>query len=134
QIENMEIAKQMKIKGRGAVENPAGRFEKFSVCEDLDALETARLDEDFEEIRKVKTQVFKDTSRTIISTNDSPDVCMDVTLNPYRGCEHGCIYCFARPTHEYYGLSAGIDFETKIFAKTDAPELLRKKLESPKWI
>jgi DNA repair photolyase len=82
---------------------------------------------------RLPTQIFRDSSKSIISTNDSPDIGMEATLNPYRGCEHGCIYCYARPTHEYLGLSAGLDFETKIFAKTDAPQLLRKKLLLPSW-
>ena len=119
-------------KGRGALDNPAGRFETLSVAADPDL--DPELDEDGERVaRPLKTQVFHDTSRTILSTNDSPDIGMDFTLNPYRGCEHGCIYCFARPTHEYLGLSAGLDFETKIFAKPDAPQLLVEKLASPKW-
>lgn len=80
------------------------------------------------------TEYYKDTSRSIISTNDSPDVGFEVSLkNPYRGCEHGCIYCYARPTHEYLGLSSGLDFESKIFVKEDAPRLLRKELASSKW-
>src|SRR6185503_15780128 len=68
-----------------------------------------------------------------VTSNDSPDVGMEASVNPYRGCEHGCIYCYARPTHEYFGLSAGLDFETKIFVKERAPELLREELMSPKW-
>ena len=69
----------------------------------------------------------------MIAYNDSPDVGFDASVNPYRGCEHGCIYCYARPTHEYLGFSAGLDFETRILVKEDAPELLRKELASPKW-
>src|SRR6185369_9340432 len=70
---------------------------------------------------------------TIIARNHSPDVGFETSVNPYRGCEHGCIYCFARPTHEYLGFSSGLDFETKIMVKMDAPELLREELSSPKW-
>jgi DNA repair photolyase len=98
-----------------------GRFEK---------LETVYAEE---EARQVETEVFKDTSRSVISYNDSPDVGFSASLNPYRGCEHGCIYCYARPTHEYLGLSAGLDFETKLFAKPDAPELLRAELQKKSW-
>jgi DNA repair photolyase len=79
------------------------------------------------------TRFFRDTSRTALATNDSPDIPFRFSLNPYRGCEHGCIYCYARPTHEWLSLSAGIDFETQIFVKEDAPELLRKELASNKW-
>ena len=79
------------------------------------------------------TEYLPDTSRSIIAQNDSPDVGFEVSINPYRGCEHGCIYCYARPTHEYLGFSAGLDFETKIMVKHDAPELLRKALSSPRW-
>jgi len=123
------------LSGRGALENPAGRFEPLQVEEDAEALAAIPQAEDGEEWqpRQVKTQVFRDKSKSIISTNDSPDIGMEATLNPYRGCEHGCIYCFARPTHEYLGLSAGLDFETKIFAKPDAAKLLAEKLQSPGW-
>ncbi len=80
-----------------------------------------------------RTEYLPDRSRTIIAKNDSPDVGFEVSINPYRGCEHGCIYCYARPTHEFLGYSAGLDFETKILVKEDAPELLRKELSSPRW-
>jgi DNA repair photolyase len=79
------------------------------------------------------TVLFKDTTRTVIAYNESPDVGFDASVNPYRGCEHGCIYCYARPTHEYLGFSAGLDFETKIMVKEDAPALLRNELASPRW-
>src|SRR5205814_4999455 len=79
------------------------------------------------------TQFFKDNSDSIINYNDSPDVGFEASINPYRGCEHGCIYCYARPFHEYLGFSAGLDFETKIMVKENAPELLRRELASPKW-
>lgn len=79
------------------------------------------------------TQYFRDGTRTIITRNTSPDVGFETSLNPYRGCEHGCIYCYARPTHEYLGFSAGLDFESKIMVKTNAAELLRRELESPRW-
>ena len=81
----------------------------------------------------LRTQFLKDASRSIIAYNDSPDVGFNASVNPYRGCEHGCIYCYARPTHEYLGFSAGLDFETRVLVKEDAPELLRKELASPRW-
>jgi DNA repair photolyase len=112
-------------RGRGAPGNPAGRFERFAtVCEPVD---------DGDERPARPTELFRDTSKTILTTNDSPDVPMDVTINPYRGCEHGCIYCYARPYHEYLGLSAGVDFESKIFVKDQAPALLRKALMAKSW-
>ncbi len=120
------------IRGRGALENPAGRFEPLQVEADLEGAVPVEGEDDFPP-PKLRTQVFRDKSKSIISTNDSPDIGMDAMLNPYRGCEHGCIYCFARPTHEYLGLSAGLDFETKIFAKPDAPRLLEEKLKSRSW-
>jgi len=86
-----------------------------------------------EEKPRRPTQYFRDGTRTIITRNTSPDVGFETSLNPYRGCEHGCIYCYARPTHEYLGFSAGLDFESKIMVKTNAPELLRRELESPRW-
>ncbi|SMF39068.1 DNA repair photolyase [Tistlia consotensis] len=112
-------------KGRGAVTNQAGRFEPCTREAVDDGWST---DEALREATRVETQVLPDSSRTILASNDSPDVPFERSINPYRGCEHGCIYCFARPTHAYLGLSAGLDFETKIFAKHDAPALLRKEL------
>jgi len=127
------MSQQSHIRGRGALENPVGRFEPLQM--ESSPEESVEFDEDGNVIpeRQIKTQVFRDKSRTIISTNDSPDIGMEATLNPYRGCEHGCIYCFARPTHEYLGMSAGLDFETKIFAKPEAAQLLAEKLSSPGW-
>ncbi len=109
--------------GRGAGINPAGRFEPF-------AIEREAWDDDD---AHPATRLFRDASRSIISTNDSPDIGFDQSINVYRGCEHGCIYCYARPTHEFLGLSAGIDFETKIFLKPDAPALLRAALLHPRY-
>jgi DNA repair photolyase len=113
------------IHGRGALSNPPNRFEPID------------LEPDFEhgdpESPAPQTQFFRDTSRTIIAQNDSPDVGFEFSINPYRGCEHGCIYCYARPTHEYLSLSSGVDFESKIFVKLDAPKLLREELAKPKW-
>ncbi|HKW14299.1 MAG TPA: PA0069 family radical SAM protein, partial [Candidatus Krumholzibacteria bacterium] len=89
--------------------------------------------EDTDAPRQVPTEYFRDNTRGIIARNDSPDVGFDASINVYRGCAHGCSYCFARPTHEYLGLSAGLDFETKIFVKENAPELLREELSKPSW-
>ncbi len=83
--------------------------------------------------RRIPTRVYRDKSRTLINPVDSPDLNFSWSINPYRGCEHGCIYCYARPTHETFGLSSGLDFETRIFAKTDAAEMLRRELSMPKW-
>ena len=128
---DLQIVKN--LRGRGALENPAGRFEPLQVEADLEGYLPGEGDDDNDAPPAPRTEVFRDRSKSIISTNDSPDIGMDATLNPYRGCEHGCIYCFARPTHEYLGLSVGLDFETKIFAKPDAARLLQEKLQSPKW-
>jgi DNA repair photolyase len=111
---------------RGAGRNPPNRFERLSLERDADW--------DPEQDPLPRTQFFRDRSRTIISSNDSPDIAFEASLNPYRGCEHGCIYCFARPTHEYLGFSSGLDFETKIMVKEDAPKLLREELSSPGWV
>ena len=118
-------------KGRGARLNPPNRFETTH-----HELELEQVEEDEEYLAALgrpKTEFLVDRSRSIIATNDSPDVGFEVSINPYRGCEHGCIYCYARPTHEYIGFSAGLDFETKILVKHDAPELLRKALSAPGW-
>lgn len=133
--ESLEQQKRPPVRGRGTSDNPAGRFEKLAVEWDPDSYEQEiwAEGESPEQGRQLKTEIFRDFSKTIISTNDSPDIGMEATLNPYRGCEHGCIYCYARPTHEYLGMSAGLDFETKIFAKPDAPQLLAQKLSSTQW-
>src|SRR5207237_223656 len=117
------------IHGRGAAHNPANRFDRIAVETDGDYLDTI----DPEERADPSTIYLKDTARTIIAHNDSPDVGFEYSINPYRGCSHGCIYCYARPTHEFFGLSAGLDFETNVFVKEDAPELLKKELTLPKW-
>src|SRR5205809_6557253 len=119
------------IHGRGASWSPANRFEKLHI--DLGDLDVVQIDQDREERPRRVTQYFRDGTKTIISRNNSPDVGFETSVNPYRGCEHGCIYCYARPTHEYLGFSAGLDFESKIMVKMDAPELLRTELESPRW-
>jgi len=119
------------IHGRGASWSPANRFEKLHV----DLTDTDVVDEDPEagEQPRRATQYFEDKTKTIIARNQSPDVGFEVSINPYRGCEHGCIYCFARPTHEYLGFSAGLDFESRIMVKPDAPRLLEAELSSPQW-
>ncbi|ASS54236.1 PA0069 family radical SAM protein [Rhizobium leguminosarum] len=112
-------------RGRGAGLNPTGRFE---------ALQRETVDDGWqtwEELPPFKTEVQVEKPRTAITRNESPDIPFDRSINPYRGCEHGCIYCFARPTHAYMGLSAGLDFETKLFAKPDAAKLLERELAKP---
>jgi DNA repair photolyase len=119
------------IRGRGASWSPANRFEKLHV--DLNDLDVVDVDFETEGRPQRATQYFRDGTKSVITRNSSPDVGFETSLNPYRGCEHGCIYCYARPTHEFLGLSAGLDFESKIMVKTSAPDLLRAELESPRW-
>jgi len=119
------------IRGRGASWSPANRFEKLHV--DISDVDVVDVDVTQEERPRPVTQYFRDGSRSIITRNNSPDVGFETSVNPYRGCEHGCIYCYARPTHEYLGFSAGLDFESKIVVKMNAAELLRAELESPRW-
>jgi len=111
--------------GRGATFNPPNRFEEISMERDADW--------DPEDDPALRTQFLRDLSQTIITYNDSPDIPFNAGINVYRGCEHGCSYCYARNTHEYLGFSAGLDFESKIMVKENAPELLRRELSSPKW-
>ena len=113
-------------RGRGAALNPPNRFERLHYLEDPEALEEG-------ELRQVETQFMVDASRTVLAKNDSPDVPFTYSLNPYRGCEHGCIYCYARPSHEYLGFSAGLDFETRILVKQDAPSLLADAFRKRSW-
>src|SRR4029453_13237005 len=105
---------------RGTSSNPPNRYEQLHVEPDPPAGE-------------VPTTYYRDASRSVLAENDSPDVGFRFSLNPYRGCEHGCVYCFARPSHEYLGFSAGVDFESRIMVKEDAPALLRKALSQPRW-
>jgi DNA repair photolyase len=114
-------------KGRGATINPEGRFEKWA----RDSAEDGWFQDPGEEPGKPKTVIAIERAKSIISHNDSPDLGFSQSLNPYRGCAHGCIYCFARPSHAYLGLSPGIDFETRLFAKTNAADLLREELAKP---
>ena len=113
------------LRGRGASWNPPNRFERVHV----DLEEPA----DGEDRLAPDTELLLDRTRSILAFNDSPDVGFEVSINPYRGCSHGCSYCYARPTHEYLGFSAGLDFETKIMVKQDAPELLRAALSAKSW-
>src|SRR3954471_8238880 len=126
-LEPGAIAEGETRRGRGAVSNPHARFEP---------VESERFDDGWdlpEEPAPLKTEVTIERPRTIIARNDSPDISFDRSINPYRGCEHGCVYCFARPTHAYQGLSPGLDFETKLFAKPNAPQLLEKELAAASY-
>ncbi len=115
-------------RGRGALSNAAGRYEREGHVAIDDGW--GNLDEP---PPSLQTQVMRDSTRTIITRNRSPDIAFDRSINPYRGCEHGCSYCFARPTHAYLGLSPGVDFESKILAKPDAAVLLEKELRAPRY-
>ena len=114
------------MKGRGTDSNPKNRFERITYERDEDWF-------DDPDAPLPATEFIPDNSRSIIAHNESPDLGFDVSVNPYRGCEHGCAYCYARPYHEYLGYSAGLDFETKILVKEHAPELLRKALMATSW-
>ena len=122
-------------KGRGAVSNRSGRYEseeRVAVDDGWGGV-PAEGEEEAELPPGPRTTVGIDTTRTIIARNDSPDIPFDRSINPYRGCEHGCIYCFARPTHSYLGLSPGLDFETKLLMKPDAADLLKRELRNPRY-
>jgi len=122
------------IRGRGAVEAPGNRFERQRVEIDWGAVEETRAhDPDDGGAPVRKTVFYRDDSQSIVSTNDSPDLGFEASLNPYRGCEHGCAYCYARPYHEYLGFNAGIDFESKIMVKEKAAELLERELSAKRW-
>ena len=114
-------------RGRSAAVNTPNRFEPLHLELDDDLI-------DPEQPYRVPTQYFVDSSRSVLAANDSPDVGFRFSLNPYRGCEHGCIYCYARPSHEYLGFSAGLDFETRILVKEDAPQLLAQALSKKSWV
>lgn len=113
------------LRGRGTADDLPNRFERLHV--ELDPEERG-------DPHRRPTQYFRDASRSVLTRNQSPDVGFDWSLNPYRGCMHGCVYCYARPTHEYLGFSPGLDFESKIMVKQDAPELLRQALARPRWV
>ncbi len=122
-----ERPERSEIKGRGAVTNPETRFETLH-REIFDDEWTAESDE-----AAPRTQFFRDSSKSILAKNESPDVGFTYDLNPYRGCEHGCVYCYARPSHEYLGFSSGLDFETKIMVKEDAAKLLEEEFSRKSW-
>lgn len=119
------MSKQNPIRGRGASDNPANRFENDYLDYDLDEGTGQKPTQD--------TKLIRDDTKEVLSKNDSPDIPFTYGLNPYRGCEHGCIYCYARPTHEYLGFSAGLDFESRIMVKYDAPQKLRSKFANTSW-
>ncbi|RQO31895.1 radical SAM protein [Taibaiella sp. KBW10] len=124
----MEEQQHEFIKGRGAQFNPQNRFSRQAYEQG-----NYEQEEDWEAVRKQPTQILLDNSKNVVNKLNIPDVPLDYSINPYQGCEHGCIYCYARNTHEYWGYSAGIDFETKIIAKHNAAELLRKTFEKKIW-
>ncbi|MEM6651645.1 MAG: PA0069 family radical SAM protein [Pseudomonadota bacterium] len=124
-----EVQERSQHRGRGAVSNQTGRFERETREAWDDGWGTIETP-----ARRLKTTLIKETPKTIITFNKSPDIHFDRSINPYRGCEHGCIYCFARPTHAYHGLSAGLDFESKLFFKPDGPDLLLKELSRPGYV
>lgn len=117
-----------RLRGRGALSNDAGRYEPHARVLYDDGWDGDNA------APSIKTEVLRDSSRTIITRNKSPDISFDRSINPYKGCEHGCVYCFARPTHAYLGLSPGADFESRIFAKPNAAELLRRELSAPGYV
>ncbi len=114
---------------RGALENPPNRFERVRIEPDSGG----RAPDEPDLSADPRTRYYDDPTRSVLARNQSPDVGFDVSINPYRGCAHGCIYCYARPTHEYLGFSAGLDFETRILVKRETPALLRRKLASARW-
>ena len=115
------------LRGRGAASNPAGRFEPGDRLVEDDGWDSASGQP------SLRTEVIDERPRTVIARNDSPDISFDQSINPYRGCEHGCSYCYARPSHANMGLSPGLDFETRLFAKAGAAEVLRRELASPRY-
>ncbi|MGA7455673.1 MAG: PA0069 family radical SAM protein, partial [Rhodoplanes sp.] len=115
-------------RGRGAQSNASGRYEPIARIALDDGWQS------LEDLPPFATTVAVDTARKVITRNNSPDISFDRSINPYRGCEHGCVYCFARPTHAYLGLSPGLDFESKLFMKPDAPELLERELSAPNYV
>ncbi|MGE3149476.1 MAG: PA0069 family radical SAM protein, partial [Pseudorhodoplanes sp.] len=124
--DNPSIARDRR-RGRGTASNASGRYEPIARVAFDDGWQS------LEELPPFKTTVRADATRKIITRNESPDISFDRSINPYRGCEHGCVYCFARPTHAYLGLSPGLDFETKLFMKPDAPVLLERELSAPSY-
>ncbi len=121
----IHLANDKTLAGRGTWWNSENRFETQALCYEEDDVPMGET--------RVATELVADYAKSIIARNDSPDVGFDFSVNPYRGCEHGCVYCYARPTHEYMGYSAGLDFESKLFYKPDAAKLLRRELDRPSW-
>jgi DNA repair photolyase len=121
------LVERERRRGRGAQSNASGRYEPLARVAFDDGWQT------LEELPPFSTSVSVDASRKVITRNESPDIGFDRSINPYRGCEHGCVYCFARPTHAYLGLSPGLDFESKLFVKPDAPALLERELSAPNY-
>ncbi len=121
------VVEHERRRGRGAQSNASGRYEPVARIAFDDGWQS------LDDLPPFKTTVQADATRKIITRNDSPDIGFDRSINPYRGCEHGCVYCFARPTHAYLGLSPGLDFESKLFVKPDAPDLLEKELAAPTY-
>ena len=139
------FAKPLATKGRGAVSNASGRYETHTIHavddgwqvdepDSLNPAKTQSLDEITHGASPVRTEWRDDKSKTIITRNRSPDIHFDRSVNPYRGCEHGCVYCFARPTHTWLGHSAGLDFETRLYAKRNAAQLLKAELAKPSYL
>ncbi len=130
------IHRDQPLKGRGAALNIEGRFERWqreAFDDGWQETPSDHADDDGQDPAPPKTVVAREIAKSIITENDSPDIPFRYSVNPYRGCEHGCIYCFARPSHAYLGLSPGLDFETRIFAKVNAPELFRAELSKPNY-
>lgn len=125
---NRAITGRHTLKGRGALSNPQGRFDRTG----LEAFDDGWYREEAPE--SVATTLQPDSARSVITTNDSPDVGFEYSINPYRGCEHGCIYCYARPSHAYMGLSSGLDFETRLFYKADVRTVLEAQLARPGYV
>ncbi len=128
-IDMAGVAERAEQNGRGAVSNQTGRFEKETREAFDDGWGTVE-----DAAGRLQTTLTREAAKTIITFNRSPDISFDRTINPYRGCEHGCVYCFARPSHAFHGLSAGLDFESKLFFKPDGPALLRRELSRPSYV
>jgi DNA repair photolyase len=116
-----------RIQGRGSAYNPGNRFERLTLDQQSDEFREEAPE------RKIETIYYRDSSRTILAKNDSPDIPFTYSVNPYRGCEHGCVYCYARPSHEYLGFSSGLDFESRIMVKMDAAQLLNEALQDHRF-